>query len=240
MVHSSSNVIIGNGIGRALRIASEKRAPFLYEDWNGEWQAGFPPDFYWPNVKPVYGGTRLPCGGYDAVNYRIYRDLSTITKDNDTWRWPTVKEGKVFPAEGTRCDEKTIPLVEEAGTIVQRQYEGKTFIVTKDENGFPEFTIFETYLDDDHINSGNDKKHFQAANACLGKLLKENPNLADKMGLKESQVKFLVKENPSKLSPPGLTWHHHQRTGKMQLVDKELHRRFGHIGGMEIWGGSRP
>lgn len=240
MVLGSSNVIIGDGKSRALRIASEMHAPFLYKDWNGEWQAGFPPDDYWPNANPEYGGTKLPGGGYNSVNCRIFRDPATISQDNQTWRRPIVKDGKVYPAEGTRCEQKTIPLIEEAGNIVRREYEEKTFIVSKDENGFPEFTIFETYLDDGHINSGNDKAHFQAANACLGTLLKENPNLADQMGLTDSQVTFLAKTNPSKLSPPGLTWHHHQQTGKMQLVDKELHRRFGHIGGMEMWGGSRP
>ena len=30
---------------------------------------------------------------------------------------------------------------------------------------------------------------------------------------------------------PGLTWHHHQDPGRMQLVDGEIHRETGHIGG---------
>lgn len=30
---------------------------------------------------------------------------------------------------------------------------------------------------------------------------------------------------------PGYTWHHHQDTGRMQLVPEDIHRRTGHIGG---------
>jgi len=64
--------------------------------------------------------------------------------------------------------------------------------------------------------------------------------IAQKMGLTEKQIDFLCKSSPAQKSPPGLTWHHHQETGKMQLVQTKLHQRFAHIGGMEIWGGSRP
>ncbi|WP_306475043.1 HNH endonuclease [Bacillus pseudomycoides] len=34
----------------------------------------------------------------------------------------------------------------------------------------------------------------------------------------------------------GLTWHHHQVTGKMQLVDSEVHGA-NHLGGNKLWGG---
>jgi filamentous hemagglutinin len=29
----------------------------------------------------------------------------------------------------------------------------------------------------------------------------------------------------------GYTWHHHQDTGRMQLVPRDLHRQTGHVGG---------
>lgn len=32
------------------------------------------------------------------------------------------------------------------------------------------------------------------------------------------------------------TWHHHQDTGRMQLVDAFLHEKTGHTGGYNIWG----
>lgn len=30
---------------------------------------------------------------------------------------------------------------------------------------------------------------------------------------------------------PNYTWHHHQDTGRMQLIDEVVHRRTGHMGG---------
>jgi hypothetical protein len=34
-----------------------------------------------------------------------------------------------------------------------------------------------------------------------------------------------------KASIPGLTWHHHQDTGRMQLIPRDIHSDTGHIGG---------
>lgn len=35
----------------------------------------------------------------------------------------------------------------------------------------------------------------------------------------------------------GLTWHHHQEPGKMQLVPSDIHGPTKHTGGRAIWGG---
>jgi hypothetical protein len=35
---------------------------------------------------------------------------------------------------------------------------------------------------------------------------------------------------------PGLTWHHHQVPGKMQLVPTNVHK-VNHLGGNSLWGG---
>nr|VVV06326.1 hypothetical protein AW0309160_03816 [Aliivibrio wodanis] len=39
--------------------------------------------------------------------------------------------------------------------------------------------------------------------------------------------------------PEGFTWHHHQETGKMQLIDTETHDKTGHTGGKSVWGGGQ-
>ncbi len=36
-------------------------------------------------------------------------------------------------------------------------------------------------------------------------------------------------------TPQGFTWHHHQTTGRMQLVDYTIHRQTGHTGGFSLW-----
>lgn len=37
-------------------------------------------------------------------------------------------------------------------------------------------------------------------------------------------------------TPRGYVWHHHQDTGKLQLVNKTIHQKTGHTGGKSIWG----
>jgi hypothetical protein len=36
-------------------------------------------------------------------------------------------------------------------------------------------------------------------------------------------------------TPKGYTWHHHQTTGRMQLVESLTHMKTGHTGGFSIW-----
>ena len=38
-----------------------------------------------------------------------------------------------------------------------------------------------------------------------------------------------------KQTPKDYTWHHHQQTGRMQLVETKIHRKTGHTGGFAIW-----
>ncbi len=37
-------------------------------------------------------------------------------------------------------------------------------------------------------------------------------------------------------SPNGYTWHHHPDKGRMQLIDRQVHAEFKHVGGKAIWG----
>ena len=36
-------------------------------------------------------------------------------------------------------------------------------------------------------------------------------------------------------TPHGYTWHHHQKTGRMQLVESNIHMLTGHTGGFSLW-----
>ncbi len=114
--------------------------------------------------------------------------------------------------------------------------------ITYDTNGFPMFEAkADLYLSPSAINSGDDAAHFREANRMLGDALRTDPGLAQRLGLNSDQVAFLTRENPAGRSPPDLTWHHHQDTGRIQLVPSDVHDRFsgGHTGGMRIWGGGR-
>ncbi len=114
--------------------------------------------------------------------------------------------------------------------------------VTYDANGFPVFNAkADVYLEPKHIGSSSDTGHFKAANEQMRDALRDNPALKDQLGLTDAQFNHLMKDTASAKPPPDLTWHHHQDTGRMQLVERGEHDLFrgGHVGGMAIWGGGR-
>jgi hypothetical protein len=169
-----------------------------------------------PRAPKKFGAKPTPDGGLDATQAVIYRDPATAHKSADLWREPLIVGDTALPLRGSGPADP-IPIVcpHERGQRVERRPGGKTYIVRKDADGFPEFTIFETYIGDEHIGSGED------------------------MGLSDQQIAFLKKSPAARKSPPGLIWHHHQDVARMQLVDRALHERFGHAAGMQIWGGGR-
>ena len=76
------------------------------------------------------------------------------------------------------------------------------------------------------------------ANEKMRKLLMSSDGIDKELGLTKEQVEFFMKDPSLKSSPDGLTWHHHQDTGRMQLVETIEHEAFvPHTGGMSIWGG---
>jgi hypothetical protein len=114
--------------------------------------------------------------------------------------------------------------------------------VKYDANGFPVFNAKgDVYLEPKHIKSKDDGEHFKAANEMMGNALRNDPSLAKKLGLTEAQANHLMKQPPSSRPPADLTWHHHQDSGRIQLVDRAEHAHFsgGHTGGMKLWGGGR-
>ncbi|WP_084411402.1 HNH endonuclease [Paenibacillus glacialis] len=56
--------------------------------------------------------------------------------------------------------------------------------------------------------------------------------LKDKLHFNEQQI-LDIKTGQDKIE--GYTWHHHQETGRMQLVEEDIHD-IRHTGGNKIWG----
>jgi hypothetical protein len=73
--------------------------------------------------------------------------------------------------------------------------------------------------------------HFKYCTEFLKKEIKKNPDLAKKFTKK--QLKDI---NQLKKQIDGLSWHHHQKEGVMQLVDKVIHAKTAHTGGFSLWG----
>lgn len=101
------------------------------------------------------------------------------------------------------------------------------------EGVFPVFEpAFEMKLPADTLQE-SDTVHIGIANMGLYEAIQETPSLADELGFTAEDVDNLQ----STVTPEGYDWHHHEETGKMQLVDEETHQQTGHTGGRNIWGG---
>lgn len=96
--------------------------------------------------------------------------------------------------------------------------------------GYPEFkSEYRMKLDSsDYLKSRG--THFRRANNSLYKEIQKDSNLKQKF---TNQDLELLKSGKT---PKGYTWHHHQDTGVMELVDAKIHKETGHSGGFSLWG----
>ncbi|WP_370649641.1 HNH endonuclease [Pseudoalteromonas maricaloris] len=177
-----------------------------------------------PGVKNSFEGTTT----IDPQSMEKLNDLERKVKVSDS--------GKAIIQFGINAGkEKTIILSKKAGQIETRN--GIT--LARDKYGFPIFNSkFDTHVPNNLLGNKDAASHFQYANERLRSSLQKNPSLAEEMGLTNIQLKHFLKDPAPKKPPAGLTWHHHQDTGRMQLVNQIEHDAFvPHTGGMSIWGG---
>ena len=101
------------------------------------------------------------------------------------------------------------------------------------EGVFPEFkATFETTLPDELLKA-TDYQQSQYCNEQFRDAVERDPAMKEKFT--ETQIEQISEAD----TPDGYTWHHHQESGRMQLVDSSIHLKTGHTGGKEIWGGGR-
>lgn len=99
------------------------------------------------------------------------------------------------------------------------------------------FPIFESKFDvmlPYHLRTASDEVQFKY---CVNKLkiaIDNSPELRKKFT--KTQLERIKAGEPR---IPGLTWHHHESPGRMQLVNSEVHAKTSHIGGKSIWGGGQ-
>ncbi|MMZ64650.1 hypothetical protein D1872_269970 [compost metagenome] len=85
----------------------------------------------------------------------------------------------------------------------------------------------------DHLQAST-KLYFEQLKVEAKNLnLDVNSYLKDVLKYEEKQINAIIKGNDK---IPGFTWHHHQETGRMQLVDENVHAKVNHTGGNKIWG----
>lgn len=118
--------------------------------------------------------------------------------------------------------------------VTKVPFKEKTVVTDKGEEligVFPEFeSVYDVQLPED-LYLESDKKQFDECNKRLKEAVESDPELAKKFD--EEQLDQIKNGE----TPDGYTWHHNEETGKMQLVESEIHAKTGHLGGRSIWGG---
>lgn len=100
------------------------------------------------------------------------------------------------------------------------------------EGVFPKFdAIFETRLPRD-IYQSSDAVQFKHCVNQLRKKIESDPQFSKQFSNRQLEQ---IKDGSPNIS--GLTWHHTENPGKMQLVNSDIHAKCGHTGGRSIWGG---
>jgi hypothetical protein len=107
--------------------------------------------------------------------------------------------------------------------------------VTFDERGFPvldDVAVFEARLPSETSSIKDRDIHMRAATRQLHDAIKRGEASASLFN--EEQLAAIA---AGREKIPGLTWHHHQDVGRMQLVPETGHGKTGHLGGMDMWFG---
>jgi len=99
---------------------------------------------------------------------------------------------------------------------------------------FPSFeSRFDTLLPKD-LRSSSDTVQFKYCAKMLCDYIQKNPEMEN--SFTPRQIEQIKNGNPV---ISGLTWHHKEIPGKMQLVNSDVHNRTAHTGGKCVWGGGR-
>lgn len=138
-----------------------------------------------------------------------------------------VKSPRHIPTINEGLEGQTYP-----GTDVT--YRKHTFMLNgeKVEGIFPVFdSKFDTRLPKE-LRNASDTEQFKYCTQQLAKRIEQDPELAKQFTPRQLEQ---IKNGEPRVS--GLTWHHNEIPGKMQLVDANDHSVCRHTGGRSIWGG---
>ena len=124
-------------------------------------------------------------------------------------------EGKRHPVTGVTFEKRVFRL---NGEIV--------------EGVFPKFdSKFDTFLPWP-LWKASDTDQFKFCTNMLKNKIERDPEFAKQFSPRQREQ---IKNGEPRIS--GLTWHHNERPGRMQLVNADIHIRTNHTGGNTLWGG---
>ncbi len=150
-------------------------------------------------------------------------NVDVISSDLDKIRYIITRneslEGDLHPITGVPFERKHISL--RNGEII--------------EGVFPNFEYaFEAEISED-LYEVSDFKQFKECNKQLLEEIEKNPQL--KKTFNEIQLEQIKEGVVDGSAPEGYVWHHSPESGKIQLVDYQIHAQTGHTGGRSVWGG---
>ena len=128
----------------------------------------------------------------------------------------------------------TVPPVDGRNVHLAGQRHPVTGVVF-DNKGFPIFddvAAFDTRISIDTFRSASYEGQMKLATKDLSGAIQQGQVRASSFTTKQLQQ---ISVGAKKID--GYTWHHHQDSGRMQLVPELVHKKTGHIGGEAMGGG---
>ena len=144
---------------------------------------------------------------------------------------------KAFQNNIERDNIRHIPTINEGmegKTVNGVKFAKRVFTLNgeKVEGGFPVFkSEFECKLPE-NMYTASDNEQMKYCTKKLAEKIERDPEFAKKFTPRQLEQ---IRNGESRIS--GLTWHHNEVPGKMQLVNAEDHSAARHTGGRSIWGG---
>ncbi|PIT55012.1 hypothetical protein BHC49_07240 [Snodgrassella alvi] len=114
-------------------------------------------------------------------------------------------------------------------------------LATRPNNG--KYNIFFDHSVDPTNRYSSDAVQFNRANKEFIKKMNEDAVFRKDMLKRYPELSNWMKNGKKNISPPGLTWHHHEDTNRLVLVDRKDHNKNHALyhpsgkGGRDIWGG---
>ncbi len=102
----------------------------------------------------------------------------------------------------------------------------------KVEGVFPVFKSQFTCKLPEHLYNASDIEQMKYCTKTLAAHIERDPQFAQSFSQRQLEQ---IKNGEPRIS--GLTWHHNERPGRMQLVNAADHTAARHTGGRNIWGG---
>ena len=126
--------------------------------------------------------------------------------------------GKTNPLTGIDYEKRVVDLYGYKVEVVMPKFE----------------SVFDAKLPAE-LYEAKDISQFRECNRQLYEKMQENPDLMKKFTAEQiEQIQDGITRGGA---PEGYTWHHDAETGKMQLVDYDMHADSRHTGGKTLWGG---